>query len=293
MSEDSTRITVYVNQVDCDISIASDILRRVAKENDCANFKISKTDKVIDAFYEFMSLDSSEIDKIIREIQTIGCEKIICRSWFDNVGEEQFSTVINGKFESFESMESLEDYRKEASGEILAPTFNYGKEKENKTALIRFQVKAKRKREAIKIFFNEFIDIAREDLEKFQDSFIGLVKSKAHDIKWCGFKWKESKNWYEGPKALIYGLKFVTDQDDYIYLGFDLEGLDLHEGRSRDEDLENLIFVLSNIDGVKKTWIKFRPGAKTIKELYIYHPGMGDEPMVLRRPLSEDTEWPK
>ena len=65
------------------------------------------------------------------------------------------------------------------------------------------------------------------------------------------------------------------------------------EGSYIDEDLENLIFVLSNIDGVKKTWIKFRPGAKTIKELYIYHPGMGDEPMVLKRPLSEDTEWPK
>jgi len=290
VSEDNTRIKIHIDKAEDAIAI-SDILERYASECNGCDLDIVISGSEVNAYFEFMSFDEYALEKMMQEIQQKGGHKILCNTWLDNVGEEFFSSIINGKYVSYESIEELEDYEKEITNGLDKPVFNFGKERANQTALIRIQVKAKKKSSAIKTLFETAMDIHEENLHNFKEQFSQLVDSSSHDVKWCGFRWKDDKSWHEGLENLIYGLTFVVHQDEFIYLGFDLNDLNLHSERSRDNDLENLIFVISSLDGVKKTWIKYRPGVKTVKELFIFHPGMGDEPMVLRQPLSEDSEW--
>lgn len=294
MSEDHTKLTFSISQYSQETGDSiKNILRPYTIENGCANIGVSNKGADFIINLEFCSFSENILEQMMLELLQIGAEGLVCTTWFDTVGEEIVFSLFDNKLQTFESLEALNDYKNEIANPSKAQ-FDYGKERNNKTAIIRLQIKGKGKRRKIADQFNSAFELKSEsDLSNFSADFKQLTKSRWYDTKWCGFKWKDKKTWAEGPDNLIYGLKFIIEEDVFIYLGFDLEGLDLHGDRSRDSDLFHLTLLLSSLDGVSKTWIKFRPGANTIKELYIYHPGMGDEPTVLRRSLTDDTEWPK
>lgn len=175
----------------------------------------------------------------------------------------------------------------------LLESLDYGKDKACKTAIVRMLIRGKSKRNGVRDVFEKALSIAPMDsLSKFSDSFEGLVGSESLIVSWCKYKKSEDGPWINGPENLIFGIKFVEEQNNYLYLGFDLESIEIHDGRPIDKDLRSLILILDSIDGVNRTWIKYRPGQNTIVERYIYYPNGSRAPHVVLNDLTEDNLWP-
>lgn len=142
--------------------------------------------------------------------------------------------------------------------------------------------------------FEKIIGLApKRRVDKFSLDFDLMVDSETQEVRWCKLRLEDGDRWFLGPENLICGLVFVLEQDNFLYLGFDLQGLNLHGERPVERDLLHLILIFNSIDGVNKAWIKFRSGKKTIKERYIYYPDAGRGPQVYLRNLTEDSEWPR
>lgn len=174
----------------------------------------------------------------------------------------------------------------------LLESLNYGRHRSCQTALIRMSVRSKAKRETIRELFEQHTRTKSNDsLRNFSSAFNSLVNSVDYDVRWCEIKGKRRDVWLKAPEKLICALKFVVELKNYLYLGFDLENLNLHEDRNIDTDLRHLVLIFDSIDGVNKTWIKYRPGKNTIKERYVYSSEPGSQPHVVVNNLTEDSQW--
>jgi len=136
----------------------------------------------------------------------------------------------------------------------------------------------------------------RPNLDDVSTDFISLFKNneearsfKKLDLKWCS--WADQYCLYE----LIYGIKSVTDHDEFLYICFDTSvvpnmpkaGME----SSTIDPLLNLVFILSFLDGVKKVWIKARPASRYYQELYTCWPMIGDWPWALEVDVTTDDTW--
>ncbi len=295
MSEDITTISIkFEEYMKFWFMDAESIIKKYAAQAGCEEVEFSTNDSRLTARIPFCSMDENTLEELMKKLSSHVVTDLSCRTWFDTVGEERVSCLIDNKIESFESMEDMNDYIEEITNPNNFNDFDYGKVMNNKTAIIRLQIKAKGKRaNAFELFDSYLRSKSDAKHDDFCRSFDLMSSAELHDVKWCAFKWKEKEHWYQGPRNLIRGLLFVEEKDKFLYLGFDLAGLDVHEERSREQDIEHLTFVMNSVQGVSKVWIKFRPEENTTNELYIFHPGMGDEPMVLIRSLTRDSQWPR
>lgn len=242
---------------------------------------------------EFCSLGFGEIEAILLGLEKLGATNVICASWFDNVGEKAVSSLFDGKLETFGTLDELEEYREEVNRKKVPP-LDYGKDRRNQTAIVRMKIKSEAKRKKLVGFFRDAIGIRPDSgFDRFMAGFDGLVKSKTHDVQWCKFRWSDEQYWYCGPSALIFGLIAVAEDGDFVYLGFDLDGLELHGERTREAEFEALVFVLFALDGVSKAWVKVRPGSNTARELYAFHPALGGESALYKQPVTDETDWPR
>lgn len=167
---------------------------------------------------------------------------------------------------------------------------NYGKDQRENTILIRLHIKAKSKRLKLsKLFLMALENPDNKAHENFVSLFNLSIKSKTHDIVWCKFKWKDDKSWTEVcSDDLFYSLTDVVEDDEYLYLAFDIDRL----SKARPFKLDDFIwFIFINLDGVKKVWVQYRPGSH--QHLYLYYPGMGDESFFVPTEALGDAEWPK
>lgn len=238
----------------------------------------------------FFDSDPQDINLLIQELKAAGANDVIARVWYDSVGEEMFFARINGEFLEFGSKDEMSSYIIEQSKKPSNIKINYGKSRSNNTVLVRLHVKGKSKRNKIFDLFAQAKSIVTpQGHSKFVEGFNELVKSDTHDIIWCKFKWKEDESWNEViSNDIIYGLVDVVEEGQYLYLAFDLDKL---EGELQLDDF--IYFVLFNLGGVKKIWIKYRPSDEGQEGLYLYHPGMGDESFFCERDLPDDNQWPK
>jgi hypothetical protein len=217
------------------------------------------------------------------------CTKSKFDSFYDDVKVKDSTT------ESLDTKKPIASKRK-SQRKIQKPkatlVFDYGKERDCETAIIRVQIRRKLQRTKIRGLLEN--TLASDDrVSHFSKGFDPLVASETYEIRWCKLRAENSERWLASSENLISGLIFVLEQDSYLYLGFDLEGIDLNEECPIDQNLRRLILIFNSIDGVNKVWIKCRPGKKTITERYLYYPDAGRGPEVSRRDLTNDNEWPK
>ena len=131
------------------------------------------------------------------------------------------------------------------------PSFNYNKHRESETAIIRLQVRRKLQRAKIRDMFEKIIGLApKRRVDKFSLDFDLMVDSETQEVRWCKLRLEDGDRWFLGPENLICGLVFVLEQDNFLYLGFDLQGLNLHGERPVERDLLHLILIFNSIDGV-------------------------------------------
>ena len=136
---------------------------------------------------------------------------------------------------------------------------NYGKDTKENTILIRLHVIAKTKRTKIVDLFTRAMDFSDEfTYETFVDSFNTLIKYDPHEIVWGKLGSEEEEGWvYEEvwSDELIYGLSDVVEDDEYIYLAFNIDRI-TDDKYYRLDDYIWLVFIY--LDGVKKVWVKYR-----------------------------------
>jgi len=303
MSEDVTSIELHLgNPSQYNKEVVENVVKRFVRENDSdpdgVTSYISGND--IRFSIEFCAFESSTLKELALTLVKYTARDFVFSTWLETTDETIFYTLRNKEIEEFESKESLEEYKAELLHSRARSNkakekfqFDFGRPKTNRTALVRLNIRNKAQRNNIVSLFNSAIGIkSKEEYSKFIDEFQAFVICENRDVKWCAFKRQGAKHWqYEGPESLINGLKFTFVDRTFVFLGFDTQYLPEHE--KTDDSIENFIFVLSNLIGVSKTWIKLRLGENTAKEKYIYHPGMGDEPIVLRRDITCDSEWIK
>ena len=246
---------------------------------------------------------------VIDDLHAIKLELI-----YDDGGRKRYH-FVNGekctksKFDSFYAEKKVKDptiksreakkpspAKPKQQPKIHKPTdslvFDYGKDRNCETALVRLQIRRKQQRANIRGLFESTL-IADDKLSAFSKGFDQLVVSETHEIRWCKLRPLNSERWLDSSKNLISSMIFVVEQDNYLYLGFDLKDIDLNEECPIDQNLKRLILIFNSIDGVNKVWIKCRPGKNTITERYLYYPDADREPDVSRRELTNDNEWPR
>lgn len=213
---------------------------------------------------------------------------------------EAFESVVFWAHDSFDYDNQKIDWsygnvEKEDTTENL--NLDYGKEYSNKTVLIRLLIPDLNRRKSIYDFWDKFFKLENNfKLSDVNEEFSKeLVKSKKHEAEWCRFAGTQNK-WYSGPEDLIYFLKSVVVNEEYIFICFDVDGLDVitsfDENFSKfEEQFSNIQEVLLQMRGVKKVWIKIRPETNTKTEYTGFHPAPDSDPFLVDTPLKNDHEW--
>lgn len=267
---------------------------------------------------------STELPDLFQDLNITVDHAVKIKSCFDGDGGNEFYCILNGvkcslqkytahyrkhkiglkknttkkpstKVKTVKSeLEIQKEIIKKEKQDYLKKALDYGKNRASETALIRFQIKGKANRSKVREMFEKYINIKDTNAFKlFSVAFEELATSNTHIITWSKIREIQSESWVETPENLIYGLRFLVEQDNFLYLGFDIENLDIHCNRSMNIDLENLITQLTTLSGVNKTWIKYRPGKQTTRERYLYYPDSGRPPSVRVQELTTDYEWAK
>lgn len=241
---------------------------------------------------DFFSLDEESIGQLLGELEKAGASDVIAIGWFDNVGEEVIYKRIKNKLMQFSSSQELEDWLKEINSPKTELKFDYGKEREDQTALIRLDINAKSKREKIKELFKLLLNNSEESYANFCSSFEAMVNSKTHDVKWFAAKWKEHEEWYESDLSgeFIKNVKFVFDGENEVYVGIDIADINLATDDWL-EKVDGIAALIHWLDGVKKVWIKIRPG-RMEREIFTCYPNpWGQEFYAQRRKITAENEW--
>ncbi len=175
----------------------------------------------------------------------------------------------------------------------LLKLLDYGKQRACKTAIIRVLIRGKVKRQLVRNIFEKHIKLNSVSKKKGISKVLNIFsKSKNTQEFWPEYDEEHEKLNFKAPEELMGGLIFVVEQDNYLYFGFDIEYSSIPSGGGLDKYLKNLVLSFDAIEGVNKTWIKFRPGSNTIKERYIYYPDAGRNPQTVVINLTEDFQWP-
>ena len=250
-------------------------------------YSIEYTGNKAKYFRAFFSPDLGKLNQLLRDLEEKGVSDLVARAWYDNSGEEIYFVRIDGKLLEFSSTEERDEYLDKRNKGDLNVKINYGKKTKKHTILIRLHVKAKSKREKLLALFSSACNCLENS--NFVEAFKSLVKSDSHDIEWCRFKWKSDEAWKEVcSEDLSAAFTDVQEIDEYLLLAFDLDKI------STDSNvvIDNFIwFIFSELDGVRKVWVKYRP--KNHMEQYLYFPGMGDESFFVGRKIKNDNDWPE
>jgi hypothetical protein len=239
-------------------------------------------------FRAFFSADSDTLNSLLSELEKKGVSDLIATAWYDNVCEEMYFIRRNGELLDFSSTEDMEEYLKESDKGGLNAIINYGKTSKENTVLVRLHIKAKGKRKKLFGLFSSALNHLVNN--NFRETFVSLIRSGgSHDIEWCRFKWKNEETWNEVcSEDLSTAITDVQEIDEYLLLAFDLDKITTNSNIILDDFVW---FVFSNLDGVRKVWVKYRP--KGYLEQYLYFPGMGDESFFVDKEIKNDNDWPK
>lgn len=238
-------------------------------------------------FKAFYCPETSTLRSLLHEMEKQGVNDLLATAWYDNVGEKAYFTRVNNQFLEFESREEIAEYMKEINKKEINAQFNYGKPSRENTLLIRLHVKANGKRKKLCDLFSRLL--STPDIESFKAQFVTFIKSDSHDVEWCRFKWKDSGSWnVTCPDELANMVTDVQEIDEYIYIAFNLDNVD----HGMNVVIDGFVwFVFSQLDGVKKVWVKYRP--RGCDDLYLHYPGMGDESFFVEKEIPNDDDWPK
>ncbi|MDP5138426.1 hypothetical protein ORJ04_20985 [Rheinheimera baltica] len=241
---------------------------------------------------EETELSEDAIFSLLQQLSDCATD-IWIKQWHNNAADQQYYIWYQSRVLLFDSVEDIARYKQDCE-QPATLSFNYGKSGRGQTALIRLKVSSASKLKVLHQLFHRFIGIkSEEQYQAFVADFNAKTQSKQHDVQWCRFKWKGEEKWYSpGPTRLIYGLSDVASADDSLYLAFNLNRAGLLNEKDWPALLETLYFVLFNLFGVKKVWLKVRPEDPALAEWYLYHPGLGDEPAADWYQLNDDNDWP-
>ncbi|MDJ0832560.1 MAG: hypothetical protein QNJ69_03495 [Gammaproteobacteria bacterium] len=173
----------------------------------------------------------------------------------------------------------------------LYEKMDFGKDRRYKTALVRLLTKDREKKDLILELFNKHKNMQSDnDLMDFANDFNQVFTARSKTVSWLNHPPTQGEEHLVAPDNFMIGLKFIVDQDDYIYLGFDTEALTIHSADDIDEGLMNLVQIFGGIGGVKKAWIKYRSGKNPNKERIIRHPVFGGS-VPRMRIIKEEHQW--
>jgi len=266
-----------------------------------------------------------ELQNLFTELEIMNEHGIKLQSIFDGDGNDEYFYIVNGtacsrqkysafhkKFKVFDSKAKkkrnevntkklLNPPKKRAPKENTASDkkleFDYGKVGNKNTALIRLSVRSKPKRKAILDGLKKHIVVSKNsnfinDFVEFSSSFYGGVDFDSLIIGWCDYLNLESPDYLKTPEELIHGLAFVTEEGNYLYLGFNINIVGVKTGRVLDTAVENLSVFIQGLYGVNKVWVKCRIGELSTLERYVIYSNTGKDPEAFRKEVTEDYHWP-
>jgi hypothetical protein len=172
---------------------------------------------------------------------------------------------------------------------------DYGQPRDHHTACLRLKVAGRPTRERLAEVFDAFLRSARSpaDVEQFEQRLRPLFQVREHVAEWARFRWKDQERWFEGPRALIGGLRFVVDDGAHLVLGFDIRGVPGFEDVfALDDTVTTLLFSLHHLRGVSRVWLKARLDDKSTEEAYSTWPFPTDAPVATTQPLTAEDDWP-
>lgn len=298
MSEDITKLTFTIPSGTERAKKSFENVLRGYILNDEDHLVVVFVGKNVEATYEYCIFDEKKLEKILLELQDLKANNISCFSRYDATSIETVSTLFDGKMATFSSVKELEDFKSARGNDV--PLFDYNKDRKDQTGIVRFHIKAKSKRTKLLSIFSQVLELKNLD-EKllFLKSLEGSFKAKTKDrnVKWCTWSWKNRVGNYSGEVEVFDGLCFVIESDEYLYLGFDLAStFERHKSNFHPWNFrswENLIIILSMLDGVSKVWTKIRPDKNSDQELYAHFPCEFEQSILLDEPLSSESEWPQ
>lgn len=238
-----------------------------------------------ECLFEFIEYNPEVLSHLHQAISELGGKNIVTEMYFEQVDETAFLTYAKDELKSFDSLKELKAYEKYIAQQVDTSQFCYKRSRENDYAICRFYCSNDKKRTLIKDIFltllESNVDNNVDNIEGFTDMANPVFNSKeSYDVGWCHWGYtKTIENGYpkeedgkviihRGFKDIVNKVEFVSEQNDYLYVGFDIADMNLgkldlvnldYEGETKlGNMLANTTKVLGSLDGVKQFMIKYR-----------------------------------
>ena len=274
MSEDATTIKCKINK--SLLSQAEEIITEYKKSTSANNSEIQFSRGKLESKVEFSDFDEECISRLNSKLTSLGAEKVQIEFYFEQTNESNYYQNIGSEFKGFSSLNEVKQSLKDLENTIDLTSFNFGKEGKEHTAIIRLLVTAKSKKSKIcEVFENTKLDFSDAVVENFSENFKTVINQNATGfIGLCDSAFHGTKPWQPLFRDLIKSIKFSHIQGDYIYIGFVLDNINFKD-YSESEFIEILPLLFDRVDGVKKSWVKFKlKGSKNkTNDIFVRWPG--------------------
>lgn len=281
MSEDSAQLTFKVQKEKS--SKAESFIKDFSKESGVKCIESIFNRGKYNASFESIDIDPEffeALEKLHCGLVGLEAQNIITEIYFDQVGESDYYKSYGNELKMFSSLKDLKDYEIELNSRVDLSQLNFSKNSLKDTVLARFHCPSKNKRKKLAGIFEALI---HEPLDERQSSFsasseVILKSAKYQEVKWCAYRdvdpdgVEPSGPWYQGVPEIFDAIDFISEQGDYLFVGFDAEKVDYlqsckekypHENGFRwwdsfENRLSDMAKILAFIDGVKDVLIKYR-----------------------------------
>lgn len=263
------------------------------------------------ASFSSVEIDSDffkSLEKLHFGLNKLGSKEVLTEIFFEQVGESDYYKVYENELKRFSSLKEMMEYEIELNSRIDVSKITFSKNTIEDTVISRFHCPVKNKRKKlITILENLLSQPFEKRQEYFSENIQVLLKSRKYqEVKWCAYRGVSPDEeeppgpWYKGVPEIVDAIDFISEQGDYLFVGFDAKKVDFlqtceehrpHKNgfmwwNSFENRLSDMAQVLGFIDGVKEVTTKFRL-ANFPNDEYMTKTGKG----FRSQNKSEDDNW--
>lgn len=223
------------------------------------------------------SLNDGVVKQVLAKVEEQGGREAVASIVWEQTGEESWYAAARGDLVRADTEKAL----KRTLAERLEPRValnvfdRFERDDPAAKAVIKLQSASEEAGKSLEEMFSILLERNEDAYARFCAAFAkrcGERKQKSSGIKfvteWCRFEASHlSGRWFEGPPHIANHVSFVVRAGTDLFVGMDLAPLAAGSGRKAlsdfdkfrmDDRLANLLFVLAQLNGVKKGWIRFQ-----------------------------------
>lgn len=262
-------------------------------------------------FFDLAEIDESRLDEFMLAMESYCLKDRLLSCWIGNTSTAQYYALVDGKTQLFSSLEDYKAARQQSltgADTRAASAVDFSEQDRVCTLLVRLKVIEKTRKQQIIDLFKLLEDSSDQKQIALFDEAVGALKNAngKQQMTSAGGTLAATLldgNLYTGPQYLAKAYRFTLEENEYLYLGFDMTILnwqphndDSRPGMSEQENIKinnkrrqlvQLVYILGpNSFPSDECSAKYRNNSR--EELFIFD---DDGVNAISREITADDDW--